>query len=302
MAKPNRGLGRGLAGMIEPRASDPETPTTNSAAARPNESHLQLTIDSIVPNRRQPRHSFNPERLQELADSIAQDGLVQPIVVRRSGDGYELIAGERRWRAAKLAGVARIPALVREADDREALLLAIVENVVRADLNPIEVARGYASLIDEMGLGASDVARRVGRSRAAVANTLRLLDLPDDVLDLVTRGDLTEGHGRAILQAADREAQRALASRAAREGLTVRQTEALARRGPTRRRTQIGSALLDGPQADDLADAVFRVLGAPARIRATATGVRIEVDLTGAAEVSTVLARLHITERDAASG
>lgn len=288
MPRTPRGLGRGLAGMIDPRAEDDPPDATShaepdqQAGAAPPNRQIAIGVDEIVPNARQPRHSFNPDRLQELAESIRQDGLVQPVVVRRQGDGYELIAGERRWRAAKAAGLSRIPAILRTADDREALLLAIVENVVRADLNPVEVARGYASLVDELGLGASDVARRVGRSRSAVANTLRLLDLPDDVLEAITKGDLTEGHGRAILQSADRESQRELAARVVRRGLTVRQTEALARRGPARARIRaIPSATsLDDDVLNDLTDALYAVLGDTPTIRRTTSGIRIELELT----------------------
>ncbi len=273
----------------EPIASDP--------AQIPVNRQIVVSVDEISPNARQPRHSFNPDRLQELANSIAQDGLVQPVVVRRLAGGYELIAGERRWRAAKLAGLRQIPAIVRDVDDQEALLLAIVENVVRADLNPVEVARGYASLVDELGLGASDVARRVGRSRAAVANTLRLLDLPDEVLESITRGDLTEGHGRAILQVAERGAQRGLAARAVRRGLTVRQTEALARRGSsTERRNRHPvptGAFLDERRLDDLADALYAALEEAVTLRWTTTGLTVEFELKTADEAMNLLERLH---------
>lgn len=301
MPRTPRGLGRGLAGMIAPRAEDdPPDVAANAepsqqAGAAPANRQIEVGVDEIVPNARQPRHSFNPDRLQELADSIRQDGLVQPVVVRRQGNGYELIAGERRWRAAKAAGLARIPAILRAADDREALLLAIVENVVRADLNPVEVARGYASLVDELGLGASDVARRVGRSRSSVANTLRLLDLPDDVLDAITKGDLTEGHGRAILQSVDRESQRELAARVVRRGLTVRQTEALARRAPPRARTRAirSTAPMDDDTLNDLIDALYAVLGNTPTIRRTTNGLRVELELTDPDAAANLLQALN---------
>jgi ParB family chromosome partitioning protein len=173
VAEPSRGLGRGLAALIDP-----------TSAGTPRLLHLEL--DRIEPNPRQPRRHIDPDRLADLAASVRQDGIVQPVVVRDRHDGsYELIAGERRWRAARAAGLVTIPAVVRAADDRESLVLALVENVVREDLNAVEVARGYAALVDEGGLSAAEVAARVGKSRTAVTNTLRLLELPDDVLELV---------------------------------------------------------------------------------------------------------------------
>jgi ParB family chromosome partitioning protein len=301
-----RGLGRGLAGMIDagpPNVEHGEEPGQEDPGGARLNRQIEVGVDEIVPNTRQPRHSFNPDRLRELADSIAQDGLVQPVVVRRQASGYELIAGERRWRAAKAAGLTRIPAILRDADDREALLLAIVENVVRADLNPVEVARGYASLVDELGLGASDVARRVGRSRSAVANTLRLLDLPDDVLESITKGDLTEGHGRAILQSADRESQRELAAHVVRRGLTVRQTEALARRAPPRARASRAGADDVPPDDDlvnDLTDALLAVLGTTPTVRRSTHGVRVEFEVVGADGAARLLQAL--TEGAAGDG
>ena len=218
MANPGaRGLGRGLVAMLDP-----------SVATQP---YVQLPVDRVEPNPRQPRRTIDPEALGSLTRSIAADGVVQPVVVRERPDGrYELIAGERRWRAAVAAGLTTIPAVVRNAPDRDALLLAIVENVVREDLNAVEIARGYAALADGYGLTVLEIAERVGRSRSGVSNILRLLELPDDVLELIASGALSEGHGRAILQIDDADGRRALARRAAAAGLSVRQTEALARR------------------------------------------------------------------------
>ena len=176
MANPGaRGLGRGLVAMLDP-----------SGATQPD---VQLPVDRVEPNPRQPRRSLGPEALGSLTRSIAADGVVQPVVVRERPDGrYELIAGERRWRAAVAAGLTTIPAVVRNAPDRDALLLAIVENVVREDLNAVEIARGYAALADGYGLTVLEIAERVGRSRSGVSNILRLLELPDDVLELIAGG------------------------------------------------------------------------------------------------------------------
>ncbi len=182
---PRRGLGRGFEVLIGGGATE----------------LAQLAVAEIHPNARQPRKRFDSEAVSGLADSIKAQGLIQPVVVRpRLEGGFELIAGERRWRAAREAGLAAVPAVVREADDRETLLLGLVENVAREDLSPVEEARGYALLLDEFGLSLGDVSERVGKSKPAVSNRVRLLELPEDVLDLVGRGELTEGHAPSGLR------------------------------------------------------------------------------------------------------
>ena len=222
MARPT-GLGRGLNALLDPAGGEPTLVT--------------LPIEQVQPNPRQPRRAFDQEALDDLARSIKQDGIMQPIIVRSAPDGrYEIIAGERRWRAANQAGLKTVPAIVRRADERQTLTLALVENVVREDLNAIEAARGYAALIDELDLTPTEVAEKVGKSRPTIANALRLLDLPDEVLDAIIAGQLTEGHGRAILQVEDHDARRALAKRAIADGLSVREVEALARSGPKQKR------------------------------------------------------------------
>ena len=203
---------------------------------------------------------MDAEALGALAESVRAQGLIQPVVVRPLGEGrYELIAGERRWRAARAAGLATVPALVRETDDRESLILALVENVAREDLTPIEEARAYALLQDEFALSLGDVAERVGRSKPSVSNRLRLLELPDDVLDLVERGALTEGHARAVLAVPGDDERRALARRIVREGLSVRAAEraarwAGARTKPRRVRTRRPRARLPRPHRARAAD------------------------------------------------
>lgn len=190
----------------------------------------EVPVASISPNPRQPRRRFDEQSLRALADSLSERGVLQPVLVRPRPDGtYELVAGERRWRAARMAGLERIPALVRARDDAETLEVALIENMAREDLNPVEEARACAALVEELGLTREEVGRRVGRGRVAVTNLLRLLDLPDDALELLERGELSEGHGRALLLAKDHGARRSLARAAAAEGWSVRVAEERAR-------------------------------------------------------------------------
>ena len=220
--------------------------------------------------------------------------MLQPVLARpaQDGRGFELIAGERRWRAARAAGLAAVPAIVRDASDREALALALVENVVRTDLDPIEEARAYARLCDEMGLTQANVAEAVGRSRVSVTNALRLLDLPDEVISMLERRELSEGHGRALLLAPDHEMRRKLAAEAVRRSWSVRALETAARaaagrREPTPTRRRAGTpAWLDAAAADDLVDAAFAALGLPARIATEGENVRLELRIRDASELA----------------
>ena len=254
-----RGLGRGLEVLI--------------GGSSPELTHLPL--GSIHPNARQPRHRFEGEAAEGLTESVRAQGLLQPVVVRpRPAGGYELIAGERRWRAARAAGLPTVPALVREADDRDSLLLALVENVAREQLSPVEEARAYAVLLDEFGLSLAEVAERVGRSRPAVSNRMRLLELGEDVLALVDSGELSEGHARAVLAVPDHGERRRLAARIAREGLSVRAAE-LAARGAgarTRPRRRAGSRVDPA-----LAARVTRALEGMTGMRARVLAGRVEI-------------------------
>jgi ParB family chromosome partitioning protein len=253
-AAARRGLGRGLDVLI-------------GGLAAPTQELSELPVGAIHPNPRQPRRRFQPEATDGLASSIKVQGLLQPIVVRpRREGGYELIAGERRWRAAKQAGVESVPALVREADDRDSLLLALVENVAREQLSAVEEARAYAVLLDEFGLSLSEVAERVGRSKPAVSNRLRLLELPDEVLWMVARGELTEGHARAVLAVPDHDSRRRLARRIVRDGLSVRAAERAAQAAGARRRAR-PAAPVDPLLAERARVAAARVTGREVRIR-----------------------------------
>jgi ParB family chromosome partitioning protein len=219
---PRRGLGRGLEALIGGSGQADLT---------------YLPVEAIHPNPRQPRLRVDEEAARSLAESIRRQGVVQPLLVRpRPQGGWELIAGERRWRAARAAGLTTVPAVVRQADDRDSLLLALVENVAREQLSPIEEARAYAALIDEFDLSLAELAERVGRSKPAVSNRLRLLELPDEVLALVDTGALSEGHARAVLAVPDQEGRRALARLIVRRGLSVRAAERAARTAGARRR------------------------------------------------------------------
>jgi ParB family chromosome partitioning protein len=225
----------------------------------------QLPVDAVHPSPRQPRRRFDSEATSGLADSIRAQGVVQPIVVRpRQAGGWELIAGERRWRAAREAGVATLPAVVRHADDRDSLLLGLVENVAREQLSPVEEARAYAMLVDEFSLALGDVAERVGRSKPSVSNRLRLLELPDDVLGMVERGELTEGHARAVLSVPGQEGRRALARKIVRGGLSVRAAERAARWSGAKTRPRL--ARVDPGLAERAVSAMRRLTGLEARV------------------------------------
>jgi ParB family chromosome partitioning protein len=249
---------------------------------------LHLPVESIHPNPRQPRKRFEPEASAGLAASIRHQGILQPIVVRRRVDGgFELIAGERRWRAARAAGIPTLPALVRDADDGDALLLGLVENIAREQLSPVEEARAYASLVDEFELSLAEVAERVGRSKSAVSNRLRLLELPEEVLWMLARGDLTEGHARAVLSLPDDDARRRLAQRIAKEGLTVRAAERAAQAGGARRRPRRVAAL-DPALVDRVRTSLEHLTGLPVRVAGGVVQIRFG-DETRLAELAEAL-------------
>ena len=218
MSKPRSVLGRGLEALIG----------GESAAAR-SAGVVDIPLEQLQPNPMQPRHAIRPEELEELAASIRTHGVIQPLVVTQTAAGYQIITGERRWRAARLAGLERVPAIIKETTPREMLELALVENLQRADLNPLEAAAAYQQLMDEFGLTQEEVAAQVGKSRAAVANTVRLLKLPEAVKQALMAGEISEGHARALLALPHGEQQLRALEAIRRGGLTVRQTEALVR-------------------------------------------------------------------------
>ncbi len=277
MADRPRGMGRGLAAIL--------TPTTEPGEGATADDLRHLPVELIVPNPSQPRQRFDAEALDGLAGSLAERGVLQPILVRPvPGGTYELIAGERRWRAARLAGFETVPAVVRPHDDAASIELALVENMAREDLNPVEEARACSLLVDELGLSREDVGRRVGRSRVAVSNLIRLLDLPDDALDLLAEGLLSAGHGRAVLLCGDHDIRRRLARRAAVEGWSVRRTEDEARAAaeagaPIRVRRGTGAHPDQAAAAGRLADTLAEALGSPVQVAPKGDGYRVTLTL-----------------------
>jgi ParB family chromosome partitioning protein len=277
----NRGLGRGLAALVA------EFPAGQV-------SLVEIEISQVRPNPRQPRTRFDEESLTALAASITSEGLVQPIIVRDTGTGYEIVAGERRWRAARKAGLTTIPAIVRPLDERESMIVALAENVAREDLNPVEQARAYAVLADELDLSQTEIARRVGKSRPAVANTMRLLELPDDVLELIANGRLSEGHGRALLLAAGNDERSALAARAVSRGLSVRDLESAAKReGRARPPKRPTTSLVDDELANLAVDAAWQSLRLRASVRSGPRGGSVEIRFSTPAELGRIVDQLR---------
>jgi len=242
--KPSR-LGRGLAALIGDMATMEGARLTDSS-----NGIRRLPVEFIIANRQNPRRDFDPGQLEELTSSIREKGVMQPLLVRPSvGDPnvFEIIAGERRWRAAQKAGLHDVPVIVREVDDKEALELAIIENVQRADLNPLEEAQGYGQLMEQFDYTQQDLAQVIGKSRSHVANTLRLLRLPQDVRDMLSRGELTAGHARTLITAED---PAALARQIVGSGLSVREAEAMSQRGGApRKRANSGQSEKDADTA-----------------------------------------------------
>jgi ParB family chromosome partitioning protein len=266
-----RGLGSGLAAIL------PEASAEHAGELR------ELPVEVIKPNPNQPRTKIDPEALAGLASSIEANGVVQPLLVRPLADGsYELIAGERRWRAAQAAGLAKVPAVVRDQELAERLQVALIENMVREDLNPVDEARACAALVDELGLSKEELARRVGRSRPAVSNLIRLLDLPDEALQLLESGELSEGHGRALLTADGNDVRRRLARDAVRAGWSVRETENRAKlagqpKGGTSSRPALAPE--EAEALREAADKLEAVLGHEVKLRPRGGEIALEIRL-----------------------
>ena len=289
MAERPKGMGRGLAAIL-------------SVAPRDELQELRpVPVDMIDPSPHQPRRAFDEDALLALSGSIRARGVLQPVLVRPLASGrYELIAGERRWRAARLAELGSIPAVVRRHDDAASLEVALIENMAREDLNPVEEARACAALVEEIGLTREEVGIRVGRSRAAVSNLIRLLDLPDEALGLLERGHLTEGHGRALLLTEDHAARRSLAREAARHRWSVRELESRARAAAApsaRHRPRVKPGLHPDQAAaiELIADALTAALGREVDVApAKAAGYRVQINFESLDDALDVARRLRV--------
>lgn len=297
---PKRALGMGLEALLPDVSADDEV--------------REIDIERIVANPYQPRRVFNEEALAELTTSIKEHGVIQPIIVRGKGDGFQVVAGERRLRASKAAGLTRIPAVIRDYSETQMMEIALVENIQRSDLNPIEEAAAMQRLMNEFGLTQEKMAERVGRSRPYVSNMLRILSLPDDVKDYVSRGTLTMGHARALLALGDVEAIRRAAQRIVNEKLSVRDAEALATpepiatKGKTKsRRKKAGAAGAEAPDLRDAADELMKVFGTQVRIVGDATRGRVEIeyfsedDLERVLEIAAIARAAEETRRQTAA-
>ena len=262
-----RGMGRGLGAILPDKPSGPGV--------------RELPVAEIEANPDQPRRRFDPSGLEALSGSILASGVVQPLIVRKvSSNSYELIAGERRWRAAQMAGLETVPVVIRDSDEADRLEVALIENMVREDLNPVEEARACAALVEDLGLTKEDLGRRVGRSRPQISNLIRLLDLPDDVLEMLETGQLSEGHGRAVLQVSDNDGRRMLARKARDREWSVRRTEEEARSAGAKPRSGASGVSLSAEEKEAIADLSERLevrLDLPVRIRPRADGLTIEI-------------------------
>ena len=291
MADRQKGMGRGLAAILSVAPNDDA------------EELREIPVELIAPNPNQPRRSFEEESLLALAESIRARGMLQPVLVRPLvGGRYELIAGERRWRAARIAERDTVPAIVSRHDDADSLELALIENMAREDLNPVEEARACAALVEELGLTREDVGLRVGRSRVAVSNLIRLLELPDEALALIERGQLTEGHGRALLTAEEHDRRRSLARSAATSHWSVRELETRARKaGGSRRRPspRRGRRVVLHPDqqaaAERIADTLESLLGREVDVRPGAKqGYRVELAVDSLEDALELARRLRV--------
>ncbi len=292
-------LGRGLGALLgSTKVTPPSSLPISSPEVRVEEGEriLQLSIGEVNPSPLQPRRVFAEENLTELVDSIRSRGIFQPLIVRRSqkGSGYELIAGERRWRAARKLNLPKVPAIVRVATDQQVLELALIENLQRAELDPVEEADGYATLIETFGLKQEEVAERVGKNRATVANALRLRSLPSEVRDLLRSKQISVGHAKAILGLSEPAAQSAISREVVKRGLSVRQAEALVRRQTSGTRGRKKGKISQLADWRDLELKLQRATGTRARIVGRAERGHIELPYTSPEELERLTSHLGV--------
>jgi ParB family chromosome partitioning protein len=269
MATKRMALGKGLGALL------PEFGQAESKV------FLYCGIEEIIPNRSQPRKHFDESKLQELAESIKEKGILEPLIVRKTDQGYELIVGERRWRAAQKAGLKEVPVVVKEAEGREALEISLIENLQREDLNPIEAAEAFKHLIEEFKISQEDLSKRIGKDRTTIANTLRLLKLPIEIRNQLLQNRITSGHARAILSLESKEKQKELCALIIKKGLSVREAEALAKRWSEKPKKSITAVKKKGDlesQLNSLQDSLRKYLGTKVQINQKGNRGKIEIE------------------------
>jgi len=277
-----RGLGKGLSALIPVEEKDLE-------------NKKEIEIKKIYPNKNQPRKDFDQEKLKELADSIKQHGILQPVILRKKDneDTYELVAGERRWRAAKIAGIQTIPAIVKELSDTDVMEIALIENLQREDLNPLEEAEAYKKLLDEFGLTQEELSKRVGKSRSKIANTVRLLNLENEIKLLISKDQITAGHARALLAIEDTEERLKLAKRIVDENLSVRQTEEAAKtKAERQKRKKKEKEKFINPVFVDITEKLQRKLGTRVKLKGDEKRGKIEIEFYSEDELERILEAL----------
>lgn len=284
-----KGLGKGLGALFE----DVNIDSTEIEGSEANKEDINfIEIDEIAPNESQPRKTFNKEKLEELARSIKTHGVIQPIVVRKQGSHYEVVAGERRWRAARIAGLSEVPCIVRELTDEQNMLVAIIENVQREDLNPIEEARGIRAMIEDYELTQDEVAKAVSKSRPYITNVLRMLKLPDAVLDMVSAGKLSAGHARAILSAKEEE-QMEIAKHVETKGLSVREAEKLSKKGLSFDRKKPGKHPTKNAAVKQIESELSSALGTKVNLSQNGNKGKIEIEYYSREELEGLIEALR---------
>ena len=271
-----KGLGKGLNALI------PELPQVDGQGIR------EISVNDIAPNRKQPRQNFDTEKMEQLAESIAKHGIVQPIAVRKIDEGYEIVAGERRWRAARMAGLKTVPAIVMDLDERQVMEIALVENLQREDLNPIEEAEAYKTLMDEFGLTQEEISSAVGKSRPAITNTLRLLSLCPEVQRLVKENLLSAGHARALVVLGEKQ-QKEAAEKILKEQLNVRETEKLVSKLAGERKERAARAEDKNPWVVDMEEQIGEILGTKVQIIQGKKKGKIEIEYYGTEDLERIL-------------
>ena len=284
-----KGLGKGLGALFE----DVNIDSTEIEGSEANKEDINfIEIDEIASNESQPRKTFNKEKLEELARSIKTHGVIQPIVVRKQGSHYEVVAGERRWRAARIAGLSEVPCIVRELTDEQNMLVAIIENVQREDLNPIEEARGIRAMIEDYELTQDEVAKAVSKSRPYITNALRMLKLPDAVLDMVSAGKLSAGHARAILSAKEKE-QTEIAKHVETKGLSVREAEKLSKKGLSFDRKKPGKHPTKNAAVKQIESELSSALGTKVNLSQNGNKGKIEIEYYSREELEGLIEALR---------